>query len=139
MLKACAHCAVEKEENRTNFHFKSKATGTFREICIGCWAIYHAKHYKKNKAKYLAKASIRNKIVNARQHKIINRYKRMKGCLDCGNKNPIVLEFDHLDAKDRNISTMIGMSWAKIKLEISKCVVRCANCLRIRHALNRQD
>ena len=58
------------------------------------------------------------------------------GCIDCGIKNPIVLEFDHMSSKIECISKMVnnGESLLKLKKEISKCVVRCANCHRIKTA-----
>jgi hypothetical protein len=60
--------------------------------------------------------------------------KEASGCVDCGEYNHIVLDFDHLKDKKYNISRMIhdGFSWAAIKKEISKCEVVCANCHRIR-------
>jgi hypothetical protein len=56
------------------------------------------------------------------------------GCVDCGVKNHIVLDFDHLRDKKYNISRMIhdGFSWKAIMKEIEKCEVVCANCHRIR-------
>jgi hypothetical protein len=56
------------------------------------------------------------------------------GCVDCGESNHIVLDFDHIRDKKYNVSRMIhdGFSWAAIKKEIEKCEVVCANCHRIR-------
>ena len=66
--------------------------------------------------------------------KRLTEIKVSTGCIDCGNKNPIVLDFDHLKDKKYNVSRMIhdGFSWAAIKKEIAKCEVVCANCHRIR-------
>ena len=60
--------------------------------------------------------------------------KEASGCVDCGECNPIVLDFDHLKDKKYNVSRMIhdGFSWKAIKKEIEKCQVVCANCHRIR-------
>ena len=60
--------------------------------------------------------------------------KETSGCADCGVKNHIILDFDHLRDKKYNISRMIhdGFSWKAIKKEIEKCEVVCANCHRIR-------
>lgn len=60
--------------------------------------------------------------------------KQASGCVDCGEKNHIVLDFDHLKNKKYNISRMIhdGFSWKAILKEIEKCEVVCANCHRIR-------
>ena len=60
--------------------------------------------------------------------------KEASGCQDCGERNHIVLDFDHIKDKKYNVSRMIhdGFSWAAIKKEIEKCEVVCANCHRIR-------
>jgi hypothetical protein len=66
--------------------------------------------------------------------KRLTEIKQSNGCADCGENNPIVLDFDHLKDKKYNISRMIhdGFSWRSIKKEIEKCQVVCANCHRIR-------
>lgn len=57
------------------------------------------------------------------------------GCQDCGEVDPVVLEFDHRDDKIMDVSTMIGSrSWSVIQAEIAKCDVVCANCHRRRTA-----
>jgi transcription elongation factor Elf1 len=77
------------------------------------------------------------KLVHQNKQELKKRLKEIKetsGCIDCGEKNHIVLDFDHLQDKKYNISRMIhdGFSWAAIKKEIAKCEVVCANCHRIR-------
>jgi hypothetical protein len=66
--------------------------------------------------------------------KKLAKIKEDSGCVDCGESNHIVLDFDHLRDKKYNISRMIhdGFSWSAIKKEIAKCEVVCANCHRIR-------
>ena len=69
------------------------------------------------------------------RRRVINRYKKMKGCIDCGYKiNPLALDFDHMDEtnKYRAVGSMLLQSWKSIKKEISKCVVRCCNCHAIK-------
>ena len=60
--------------------------------------------------------------------------KQASGCVDCGENNHIVLDFDHVRDKKYNVSRMIhdGFSWKAIMNEIKKCEVVCANCHRIR-------
>ena len=55
------------------------------------------------------------------------------GCVDCGEKDPIVLEFDHVKGKKiSGVGEMVRTktNWKIIKSEIDKCLVRCANCHR---------
>ena len=52
-------------------------------------------------------------------------------CVDCGEKDPCVLTFDHVRGRKRaDIARMIvnACSPETIAKELKKCVVRCANC-----------
>jgi len=63
-------------------------------------------------------------------------YKKSHPCIDCGNDDWRVLEFDHVRGiKSFTISNINknGKSLESLKTEISKCDMRCANCHRIRH------
>ena len=59
-------------------------------------------------------------------------------CVDCGETDPVVLDFDHKDNTNKinDVSTLIskGYSWNIIENEIKKCDIRCANCHRRRTA-----
>lgn len=76
-----------------------------------------------------------------RNQQFIIDYLKEHPCVDCGEPNIIVLEFDHIeDNKDEEIGQAIFSAWSikRIKSEIDKCEVVCANCHRIRTA-NRVD
>jgi hypothetical protein len=54
-------------------------------------------------------------------------------CHDCGETDPLVLEFDHLRDKRFNIGSALPYrNWESILAEIEKCEVVCANCHRRR-------
>lgn len=63
---------------------------------------------------------------------------RARGCADCGERDPVVLEFDHDDpAQKRETVPRLAnnmASLARLDEEISRCTVRCANCHRRRTA-----
>lgn len=57
-------------------------------------------------------------------------------CSDCGETDPMVLEFDHLRDKSFNVAKGVrDRSWQALKAEIAKCDVVCANCHRRRTAV----
>ncbi len=58
--------------------------------------------------------------------------------MNCGESDPIVLEFDHRDRIEKSecISILIlNSSWKRVELEIQKCDVLCANCHRRKSAV----
>ena len=62
-------------------------------------------------------------------------YLRENPCADCGETDPVVLEFDHLRDKRFSISEGLqGRNWQSVLDEIAKCEVVCANCHRRRTA-----
>jgi proline-rich tail region repeat protein len=59
---------------------------------------------------------------------------RRSGCVDCGEGDPVVLDFDHRRDKREHVPRLanFGYSVSTLEAEIAKCDVRCANCHRIR-------
>jgi hypothetical protein len=52
-------------------------------------------------------------------------------CSDCGQRYPYyVMQFDHVgDDKVANITTLLRTcGWEKLRAEVAKCDVVCANC-----------
>lgn len=67
---------------------------------------------------------------------IIRDYLSCHPCVDCGESNPLCLDFDHVrGTKEMNVSKALRKTgtWSIDRLlnEIRKCEVRCANCHRI--------
>jgi hypothetical protein len=62
-------------------------------------------------------------------------YLRTHPCVDCGERDIVVLEFDHLRDKTASVSRLLAAnSIRRIQQEIAKCEVVCANCHRRRTA-----
>ena len=76
----------------------------------------------------------------ARRKAAIQRYirniKRLSGCVRCPERDARCLDFHHVrNKKEATLSKMhnLGWSWARIRKEISKCIVICSNCHRKEH------
>lgn len=133
----CNTCGVEKNDDE--FFFKDKKKNKRHKACKCCYKISRKKtqyqHYEKNKQQYKDRANNRRKKLGSDNRKLMMEFLKDNHCVDCGNDNPIVLEFDHLHNKQYGISTMMSSyPWEKILVEISKCEVVCANCHKIRTA-----
>jgi hypothetical protein len=66
-----------------------------------------------------------------RKRQFLWEYKKSHPCVDCGESNPICLQFDHVsDIKFMNVGILAngGHSLLLLKKEIEKCVIRCASC-----------
>lgn len=56
-------------------------------------------------------------------------------CRQCGEGRPPALDFHHRDGKTEDVSAMVnsGYSRSRIRKEVDRCVVLCANCHRKKH------
>ena len=91
------------------------------------------RYYEANKEKVKSRSRERNKKQLVVNKEYVDKVKSNSGCVDCGETNHIVLDFDHIDGdKYKNISTMVHEYYSidAIQKEIDKCEVRCANCHR---------
>jgi hypothetical protein len=135
LLRVCARCHVAKP--RDEFPMKNAVRGTYRSYCRPCCREYGKEHYRSNKAAYLVRSKVRAPIDRLRNRQFVAGYLSTHPCIDCGEADPVVLEFDHRDpgTKRDSIGRLIHTSTVNIvRAEIEKCDVRCGNCHRIRTA-----
>jgi hypothetical protein len=135
MLKYCGRCKKEKDIAYFSFN-KTKSSGA-SDWCKECSNIYHAKYREMIRTDFdkLIKKREKANALYLRNKEKMCKFMLDKHCMDCGENNLVVLDFDHLHDKEQNISAMIGSrSWDSILNEISKCEVVCSNCHRKRTA-----
>ncbi len=95
----------------------------------------------KEKRKYIDRRDYLIQAVQRRRKKVRQMAIDFKGgrCQICGySRCPEALEFHHLESseKDFGISDKgYTRSWEKIKAELDKCLLVCANCHREIHRL----
>jgi hypothetical protein len=91
------------------------------------------KHYLKNRAARIAD----NKARKERNRVLVQEYKRSHPCIKCGESELCCLDFHHRDPSKKDF--VIGQSYnrgvgvERIKQEIAKCDILCANCHRKLH------
>ncbi len=126
----CNKCLEEKDIS--DFSFKKQDKNLRNKICKLCHSEYRRHHYLKNKEKYILKA----RRWNFKQKEVLSKYLydilSQSHCVDCGEKDIIVLEFDHTNNKKHGIPEMYKNRYSlnAVENELKKCVVRCANCHR---------
>lgn len=128
-LKRCVTCQQMLPLSAFNKRKLSKDGLQFR--CRECFR----KWYEANKEPH--KKNVHDRVVRIRGP----LYERLRAyfldhiCVDCGQNDPLVLEFDHIgDDKTKDVCKLLleGYSWKVIEAEIAKCEVVCCNCHRRR-------
>ena len=131
-MRRCCVCKEEKEldEFRIKKYNKS-GEPIYQAICIDCNKEYQREHYRRNKKLYKAKAREYDKKYKIAVYEFLLEFCR-GGCEYCDEREFACLQFNHLEpeVKDFNIAMMISnkMPLQRIREEIEKCEVVCANC-----------
>ena len=131
-IKTCLTCKEEKPESE--FSYKNKASGTRQPVCKSCHSIYTKKWYIENSDRHRANTKKWNDKHFNTAREFVTKYLLGHPCVDCGNSDVRVLDFDHVRGdKKSEIAIMVrnGSSINSISKEIEKCDVRCSNCHRI--------
>jgi hypothetical protein len=141
-MKICSRC----KQNLLLIKFKVKniTSNQYSSWCIDCKKTYDREKLQEKRENKIYLLEVKNK---RSKKKIISRvfiknYLTENPCVDCGENDLILLEFDHKPNSNKiyNVSEMVGrdLSLETIKLEIAKCEVRCGNCHRHKtiHQLN---
>lgn len=122
----------------SEFHFRSTKSNKLQNICKKCRSEYGKQYHASHREEFRKYNRIRE--AKTREINRINalEYLTKHPCIDCGETDPIVLDFDHKDSESKflGVCQLIGSryTWKTILAEISKCSVRCANCHRRRTA-----
>lgn len=98
------------------------------------------KVYRRNKCKNCYKET--KKKLEKKYRQWLIDYKKKNKCSKCEITDYRVLEFHHLDSKNKefNIENVFNKRCGldRIKKEIKKCIIVCGNCHKIIHYKERQ-
>jgi hypothetical protein len=126
MIKRCPVCKTEKPISDFNTH----PTKKFQPSCRDCNKASSRAYYLRNKKNHIKRVGERRKLEIVKNQATILSHLRLHPCVDCGESDPAVLEFDHLRDKVKNVAHMMSGSNNTLQKEMAKCAVRCANCHR---------
>ena len=123
-MKTCSRCKTDKPFS--DFGKQAKSKDGYQYHCRQCKAELHQLNHKRRMESI--KRSQRKRVDTGRQ--FVVEWFSTHPCVDCGNSDIRVLEFDHLSDKLKGVGWLLhaGYSVAAIKREIEKCEVRCKNC-----------
>jgi hypothetical protein len=126
-LRWCSRCSQLKPESCFNRH----PTG-LQWWCRDCFKSYYSEQRAHHRQRNNALKSAR---VEAAQAFVLSHL-RSHPCVDCGEVDPVVLEFDHVGPKRAEVSILVsrGVREPLLAAEIARCQVVCANCHRRRTA-----
>lgn len=129
-MKQCPKC--QKHLPSSCFGKDSPRKDGLQVYCKECRQPIRRQWYLDNAAKQKKVVTPKNRERADRLTELVIDYLFEHPCVDCGESDPIVLDFDHVKGdKKGNISHMVSSRGEDtLKEEIKKCEVRCANCHR---------
>ena len=129
-MKRCSHCGEEKDDQE--FNWRWQALGKRWGICRICQRKQKNAWYQRHKEEYGPAKNERTKALRLAARQYIFDYLSAHPCVECGEPDPVVLEFDHIGPKRKAIAELIrdGVSVDALQQEIAQCQVLCANCHR---------
>ncbi len=128
-MKLCSKC--NKLQDVICFGKRASSKDGLKSQCKSCDQLYsqNMNREKRNKRQSIS----RKQRIKELQLKMLI-FLSDKKCAHCPENDPIVMEFDHLDASLKEISISEAIvrcfSWERIQAEIDKCQILCANCHR---------
>lgn len=122
--RICFWCKVEKPLEE--FAWENKQKGLRHHRCKECQRTRSKDHYKGNKESYKEIT----RISRERGRKFLDEYLAKHPCVDCGESNIKVLDFDHRRDKKFGLAGACCQTIPILEAEVAKCEVRCGNCHR---------
>ena len=127
----CSRCGEVKPADQ--YCWKRRDLGRRDCYCRPCRREYGRGYYAANRERRIAQDAARKWAVRVERTMLLLEFFAEHPCSDCGEDDPVVLEFDHLRDKAFAIgSKLTHMPWTTVLSEMEKCEVVCANCHRRR-------
>jgi hypothetical protein len=118
--KICGKCGIEKPLDE--FGFRYPKLGIRHSWCKTCFVEYKRLWYERNREKHIAHVRIARDRTGDENQLRAWQYLAQHPCVVCGERDPVVLQFDHLRDKRDDVAYMCGagFAWSTILDEIAK-------------------
>ncbi len=108
----------------------SSATCKYPGICQACKHRASSREWARRNRE---RANATTNAAHQRLREEVGALKVKLGCVDCGyNTHAVALDFDHMNGKTKSIAKLRSMKRVLEEIERHSCVVRCANCHRVK-------
>lgn len=126
-LYPCRRCGEFKSAD--HFNRRARDSRYLHSWCKRCFSAYRVERHRRLHDREMKRIRRNQKRYVERNLELLREYLATHPCVDCGETDPVVLDFDHLRDKLRDVSVLVhnGHPWERILAEIAKCEVRCAN------------
>lgn len=120
-LKRCGRCG----ESLPLAAFNQMRDG-LHHWCRDCFRAY----FRQRGELHRRQSADARRIRVAMARRFVAAYLATHHCIDCGEGDPRVLDFDHLGQKSALVSALAawGAPQPRLEAEIARCAIRCANC-----------
>ncbi|MBM7505560.1 hypothetical protein ACFPER_00485 [Agromyces aurantiacus] len=128
--KRCGRCQQSKPTSEYNR--RSRSRDGLQPFCRECNRENARAYYARNREAHVRRIVASKGERRARALELVGRHLITHPCVDCGEDDIRVLDFDHRDSAEKGAEVMKlaqdGHALQRIAAEVAKCDVRCRNC-----------
>jgi hypothetical protein len=129
-MKTCSTC--RRRLPRAEFNVRLGSADGYQSVCRACNKTRARRYYAENIEKHRKAVAAQLAKTRAAHLERIGSHLLANPCVDCGEDDIRVLDFDHRDGVEKTAEVMrlakAAYSWERVSAEIAKCDVRCRNC-----------
>jgi len=131
-MRTCYTCKESK--SLEDFNKKTSRKDGYQTECHECNKLRSRKYYADNETKHKAVILARNLKKRQEKLRLVGEYLLQNPCVDCGEKDIRLLDFDHRGDSPKNNEVMViaqrsgGTRIERLIEEMNKCDIRCKNC-----------
>lgn len=126
----CSTCRRSRPDS--DFNRRTASPDGRQAVCRECNAARARRYYSENLEKHRAAVAAQVAKTRSAHLERIGLYLLENPCVDCGESDIRVLDFDHRDGALKTAEVMklakAAYAWRRVAEEIAKCDVRCRNC-----------